>query len=446
MAVSDYSTTPASNTAIGGIDITGATGLVSQGDNAIRQFMADVKAGVITGYTTTATAAGTTVLTVASNSYQYFTGTTTQTITMPVTSTLELGRTFVFVNNSTGAVTVNSSGGNAIVVLPGSTSAWVTCILLSGTSAASWSVAGAYATRFLAADGTAALPSIGFASDPDSGMYSIGANNLGWAVNGAIELDLNSTRLAPGASDGSALGSTTLMWADLFLALGGVINWDNGDVTVTHSANTLAFAGASSGYTFDASISVSGQAVLTAATGQARDADLTAIAALAGTGIAVRTAANTWAQRSVEAGTGILMTNGDGVAGNPSVAVNFASQAEQETATSVATAVSPGRQQFHPSAAKVWASVTVNAGVPTLSGSFNMTSITDNGVGDITFTIATYFSSGSNAYLVCGRHTNLRNSGVTAVGTGTADGFCVTTSTGAAFDPNNWYFTAFGDQ
>lgn len=56
----------------------------------------------------------------------------------------------------------------------------------------------------------------------------------------------------PGSNDGGALGSATLSYSDLFLASGGVINWNNGDVTVTHSSNALAFAGASSGYSFDA--------------------------------------------------------------------------------------------------------------------------------------------------------------------------------------------------
>lgn len=60
--------------------------------------------------------------------------------------------------------------------------------------------------------------------------------------------------LVPNSSDGAALGSASLMWSDLFLASGAVINFNNGDVTVTHSANTLAFAGASSGYTFDSTI------------------------------------------------------------------------------------------------------------------------------------------------------------------------------------------------
>lgn len=46
MAVSDYSTTPASNISISGIDISGTTGLVKNGDNALRQLMADIKSGV----------------------------------------------------------------------------------------------------------------------------------------------------------------------------------------------------------------------------------------------------------------------------------------------------------------------------------------------------------------------------------------------------------------
>lgn len=90
------------------------------------------------GYTTTTTAAGTTTLTVGSAYVQFFTGSTTQTVTLPVASTLTLGHQFVIVNNSTGLVTVNSSGANAVIVLAGSTQATITCILASGTTAASW--------------------------------------------------------------------------------------------------------------------------------------------------------------------------------------------------------------------------------------------------------------------------------------------------------------------
>ena len=89
-------------------------------------------------YTTTATAAGTTTLVASSSYLQYFTGTTTQTIVLPVTSTLSLGWSYHICNNSTGNLTVQSSGANAIAtVIPGTT-IHVTCILTSGTTAASW--------------------------------------------------------------------------------------------------------------------------------------------------------------------------------------------------------------------------------------------------------------------------------------------------------------------
>jgi hypothetical protein len=92
----------------------------------------------LVGYTTTATAAGTTTLTVASTHQQFFTGTTTQTIVLPVTSTLVLGLSYLVENNSTGNLTVNSSGSNLVgTILPGTT-ALCTCILTSGTTAASW--------------------------------------------------------------------------------------------------------------------------------------------------------------------------------------------------------------------------------------------------------------------------------------------------------------------
>lgn len=91
---------------------------------------------------------------------------------------------------------------------------------------------------------------------PSNGMYLPSANTLGFAINSTAELALNSSAFYPATSDGNALGTSSNMWSDLFLASGGVINFNNGDVTVTHSANTLAFAGASNGYTFDTPIGV----------------------------------------------------------------------------------------------------------------------------------------------------------------------------------------------
>ena len=66
-----------------------------------------------------------------------------------------------------------------------------------------------------------------------------------------------SQRVTPTANDGAALGEAgSLEWSDLFLAEGGVINWDNGDVRITQTQNTLAFSAATS-YTFDSRVTAS---------------------------------------------------------------------------------------------------------------------------------------------------------------------------------------------
>lgn len=50
--------------------------------------------------------------------------------------------------------------------------------------------------------------------------------------------------IQPNTNDACALGTTTSSWSDLFLASGGVINWNNGNYTVTHSAGLLTFSSA----------------------------------------------------------------------------------------------------------------------------------------------------------------------------------------------------------
>jgi len=67
-------------------------------------------------------------------------------------------------------------------------------------------------------------------------------------TDGALRVGVN---LRPTANDGAALGLSGTAWADLFLASGAVINFAAGDVTITHSTDTLAFAGAATAYTFN---------------------------------------------------------------------------------------------------------------------------------------------------------------------------------------------------
>jgi hypothetical protein len=90
------------------------------------------------GFTSTATAGTTTTLTNASSYYQLFTGTSNQTVQLPVTSTLATGWTFHICNNSTGTLTVNSSGSNLVISVPSTTTTMVTCIGTTLTTAADW--------------------------------------------------------------------------------------------------------------------------------------------------------------------------------------------------------------------------------------------------------------------------------------------------------------------
>ena len=69
------------------------------------------------------------------------------------------------------------------------------------------------------------------------------ANTINFYANNAKEVVLAENSISPGTSDGTALGTTSLMWSDLFLADGGVINLNNGDVLLTHSSNTLTLTG-----------------------------------------------------------------------------------------------------------------------------------------------------------------------------------------------------------
>ena len=94
---------------------------------------------LIQGYTTTVTAGATTTLTAASTHLQFFTGSTTQTCQLPVVVTMKLGMQFYIINNSTGIVTVTSSGGNTLTAMVSGTRVRATCISLAGTDAASWS-------------------------------------------------------------------------------------------------------------------------------------------------------------------------------------------------------------------------------------------------------------------------------------------------------------------
>jgi len=173
------------------------------------------------GYTTTATAAGTTTLTVSSTATQFFTGSTTQTVVLPVASTLTQGQQFTIHNNSSGSLTVNSSGSNLVGTVTANTTAVLTCILTSGTSAASWD--------FDITGFTTALP----VTRGGTGATTLTANNviLGNGTSAVQEV-------APG-TNGNILTSNGTTWTSAAAPAGGVtsLNGQTGAVV-----NTTQFA------------------------------------------------------------------------------------------------------------------------------------------------------------------------------------------------------------
>lgn len=70
-------------------------------------------------------------------------------------------------------------------------------------------------TKVLAGDGTAALPSVSFTSDTDTGIYRTGANSIGIAAAGARSLRLTSSSVVYGDTDTSILNLNSSVGAQL---------------------------------------------------------------------------------------------------------------------------------------------------------------------------------------------------------------------------------------
>ena len=75
--------------------------------------------------------------------------------------------------------------------------------------------------------------------DADTSIRANTDDTVDIKIAGNVEVKMTATALAPGASDGNALGTAALEWSDLFLADGAVINFgDDQDVSLTHVADT----------------------------------------------------------------------------------------------------------------------------------------------------------------------------------------------------------------
>lgn len=196
--------------------------------------------------TSTATAAGTTTLSITDSPIQIWTGSTTQTIKMPAANTLvQIGATYRFINKSSGTLTIQDNSAGAITTVPTNTSADIVVTNIG-------SAAGTWIANAAAAGGSGDV--VGPASSVDtilptfdgttgkllkqaSPSYYIKNNLSGIGINGPVSSS-NGVRLWLGSSIGAdqtaVSSSSTLGLATNFEVIG--------DATAGAFTTTLASA------------------------------------------------------------------------------------------------------------------------------------------------------------------------------------------------------------
>lgn len=101
-----------------------------------------------------------------------------------------------------------------------------------------------YVTTLIAVSNVDGVTPVVLYADPTTHRLLVDSSGGGanTALSNLASVAINES-LLPGTSDAIALGSTTKMWSDLFLASGAVINFNNGNMTITHSAGVLTVGG-----------------------------------------------------------------------------------------------------------------------------------------------------------------------------------------------------------
>jgi len=143
----------------------------------------------------------------------------------------------------------------------------------------------------------------------------------------------------------------------------------------------------------------------------------------------------------------VINTKIERASGVPIAMFTAATQAEQETGTSILAPVTPGRQQYHVSAVKAW--VKFDQTGPTIDASYNITSVTDTSTGVFTINLINAFSSAEYAISgIASRNTSSVAFFSVQGGTNPLAGSAIfeTRSSSVVLEDMQSYTSFFGDQ
>lgn len=400
--IADYSTSAASNTTVGGVNIQGSAP-ASNLDNGLRAIMADIASALLagtfsaTGYVTKS--AGYTVA--VTDRGKLIDCTSSLELALPAAATAKAGFAF-WVKANGAAATINPdaseniNGASATITVPNGSTVLVVC---DGTG---WQTGFNGLATLLS---PAFLTSFSVSSTATGAVGTLLTTEAGASYGPVLRFDRDSA--SPAAND-----------------LGGAIEFRMRDAT----PNALeVFAQIT--------------AAIITATATAEDG------AIAFSTVRSGAVATRW----ILGGGFYKAGNTDPGAGNISAdnyyigsAAIQATQSDMETGTSTSLVSTPGRQHFHPGHPKFWAWVSQSGATPSLTTSYNVTSITDTGTGQLTVTIDTDFSSAN----WCCVATSANGTNATAMTQNTkAAGSVLVMHNGGSNDPSaGWNVLGLGDQ
>ena len=281
----------------------------------------------INGLVSTATAAGTTTLTVNSLPNQRFTGSTTQTIVMPVVTTLSVGWVTDIINDSTGTLTVNSSGGNLITTVVAGDRVTLNCVSIAAdTTAAAWTV-----TKVSMSSGTSSTVEL------KSITASVGSNALTIATPASQTLSFRSATLSDGTINSRSVAAQSLVVPSG--ATLGTINATQSRLAVLAIDNAgtpeLAVTNIAAGKNLDETTLINTNAIATTATGTGVIAVTTGILTISGS------PTGTWQVGMAVKGTGVpagtyITALGTGTGGSGTYYTNITTAVASTAMTGVA--------------------------------------------------------------------------------------------------------------